>query len=135
MKVENIKKVIGFGFELGQALVDASKKESSVAKVVSLLKLGDDVLVLLGTDFSALKAEFKDLTAEELDEIGVYVKAKFKLDDADKEQKIEMALDVAIELLKVAEKAMELLKPKAVEASEPVQEVVAVEAAPAEPVA
>lgn len=135
MKVENIKKAIGFGFALGETMVAASKKDSVLAKAVALLQLGDDVMDLLSIDFAALKAEFLDLSPEEMDELAAYAKLKFSLDDADKEQKIEMALDIAIELLKVAEKALGLFKPKAVEASEPVQEVAAVDAAPADPVA
>jgi len=113
MSMENLKKVVGFGLSVGEAIVAASGQPTVIAKAAIMLHLVEDVPALLGVDYAALKSEISQLTPAELDELNQYIDDNFSLPgDVAKEQAIETAVSVVIDLAKVAEKAAEMWKAK-----------------------
>jgi len=115
--IENLKKVIGFGLDVGEALIAASAQPTPIQKAVSMLHLIEDVPVLFGVDYSLLQSEVKALVPAQLDELNAYIDANFAIPDTDKEAKIEAAIGVVIDLAKLAEKAVAMWKGPAVVAA------------------
>lgn len=111
MDIENLKKVVGFGLSVGEAVFEASSQPTALAKAASMLHLVEDVPVLFGVDYSALGGEIKSLTPDQLTELNTFIDAQFSIPDADKESKIEAAIALVIDLARVAEKAVAMWKP------------------------
>jgi len=110
MSMENLKKVVEFGLDVGEAIIAAAAQPTPLQKGISMLHLLEDVPTLFGVDYSALQAEAKALTPELLDELNSFIDSKFSIPDADKEAKVEAAIGIVIDLAKVAEKAVAMWK-------------------------
>lgn len=117
MSMENLKKVVGFGLTVGEVIIAAAKASGPLGKAAIMLKLLEDVPSMLGVDYGSLMAEVKALTPEQLDELNVYIDDNFDIADNGKEAMIEAAISVVIDLAKIAEKAVSVWAPKAVEAA------------------
>lgn len=128
MSIENLKKVVGFGLSLGEVAVEMAAQPSFVTKVTCLVSLVHSAPILLGVDYSQIPSEIKGLNPAELDELNSYIDANFSIPGSDKEAKIEAAVSLVIDLVKVVEKAVTLCKPAAVPAPvEPVAATVPIE--------
>jgi hypothetical protein len=120
--IEQSKKVVDVVADVGGALEKiAADKGSVFAKLSHLMPLSGDMITLAGTDFAALKQELADLDDAEKAQLLAEFKAKFQLDDAALEGKIEAGLDLAIQAEELAAKIVAFSKslkaaPAAVEA-------------------
>lgn len=112
MSIENLKKIVGFGLAVGEAVLEASDKPTPLAKAAAMLHLLEDVPALFGVDYAALQSEVSQLSPEQLGELNQYIDDNFSIPDAAREQAIETAVSVVIDLAKVAERAAEMWKEK-----------------------
>lgn len=117
MGIENLEKVVGFAIDLGGALMAAAKESTPLGRAAAMLHLIEDAPMLMSVDYSALEAEVKALTPEELDQLNAYIDANVSLPDADKQAKVLAVVSVVIELAKVAEKAIAMWSKKPAEAA------------------
>lgn len=112
MGIENVKKIVGFGLSLGEAVVAAMGQPTPLAKAAAMLHLLEDVPALFGVDYAALKSEVSQLSPAELDELNRYIDDTFDIADDQKEHAIEGAIAIVIDLAKVVEKAADMWKAK-----------------------
>lgn len=112
MNMENLKKVVGFGLSAGEAIVSSLGQSTALGKGMVFLKLVEDLPGLVGVDYAALKEEVKGLTPEQLSDLNMFIDNNFSIDDKEKEQKIEAALSIVIDLAKLVEKAIAVWGPK-----------------------
>jgi len=97
--IENLKQVVKFGVTLGEdvATVLADKKIS----IVEALSLLPDLIGISGIleNKDEIKAEFADLTPEEMQELNDYIAVEFDITDDSLEAKIEKAIAAALAVL------------------------------------
>lgn len=110
MAIENLQKVVGFGLSFAECAMKAMAATSSIGKASAMLPLLEDVPALLGVDFAALKSELSQSTPADLDTLNKYIDANFSIPDAEKEAKIEAAIGLVIDLAKLVEKAVAVVK-------------------------
>lgn len=97
--IENLKKVVKFGATLGEDV--ATVLEDGKITVVEALSLLPDLVGISGILESkeAIKAEFEDLTSEEMQELNDFVAAEFDITDDSLELKVEKAIAAALAIL------------------------------------
>lgn len=112
MSVENLKKVVGFGLSVGEAIIAAGEQSSPLAKAAAMLHLLEDVPMLFGVDYSALQAEVLSMESEQLSELNAFIDENFDIPDDAREKSIEGAIEVVIDMAKVAQKAADMWRAK-----------------------
>lgn len=110
MGVQNLEKVVSFGLSIGDALISANEQTTIVAKIASLIPILEDVSSLFTIDYVQLESELKGLSPEALDALALYIDKNFPAVKADSKVKVEAAIQIVIDLAKVAEQAVGLWK-------------------------
>lgn len=114
MSIQNLQQVVGFGLQLSECIVGAMGATSSVGKISAMLPLMEDVPSLLGVDWAAVKAELSQLQPADLDALNAYIDANFSIPDAQKQGKVDAAVALVINLAKLGEQAVAMVKGPAV---------------------
>lgn len=95
MEIENLKKVVKLGLNLGEFVEGVLKPDvTDLAKAIELVKEGMEAVGSIGQ----VIPEFLDLDSAEKDELKAMVVAEFDLADDKVEAAIEMGLKVVIDL-------------------------------------
>jgi hypothetical protein len=103
--IDNLKKIVGFGLALGETVIKASSEGSPLKKAAAMLDIMDDLPALFGIDYQKALDEAKDLSADELKEIGDYIADDFDIPDDQLEAKVEESIKVALEFVAVLQRA------------------------------
>lgn len=96
--VENLKKVVALGIEIGNVADKFGKAEGTANKISTLMALTDEVLAIPGVDFNKVKDEVGDLDDAEKAELLQFVKDKFDISNDKLEASIEGGLGIALKL-------------------------------------
>lgn len=102
MDIKETKEMTAFVLHLGQAFQEAMK--DGKISIIDAFKFLPALRGLKGAIEGADKipAELKDLSEAERTELSEYIRTEFDLVDDELEAKIEMALDLALDLIKLA---------------------------------
>jgi hypothetical protein len=93
--IENLKKVVKLGLDLGEFIEGVLKPDmSDVGKAIEVIKEGVEAVASL----PHAVPEYLDLDSSEKDELKAYVAAEFDIADDKLEGTIEMALKVVVDL-------------------------------------
>ena len=106
--MENLKKLIGFGISVGEAVADAAHQPSTIAKITALLHLFEDAPALFDVDYSQLADEVKALTPEQLKELNTFVDEEFDIPDEEAEKFVELAVSIVIDIAGIVKKIMSI---------------------------
>jgi hypothetical protein len=103
--IDNLKIAVKFGLALGSTVVKASSEATALKKAAAMLEILDDVPALFTIDYQKAIDEAKNLSADELSEIGEFVQDEFDIDNDELEAKIEESIKVALEFAAVLQRA------------------------------
>jgi len=107
--VENLKKVVALGVELGN-VADKVGRSKGMARFAHALDLADEVFALSSVDFQVLKKEAGELDEADRASLKLYIKEKFDLVDDKLELAIEEALSIVEMQAAVVTKSVALYK-------------------------
>lgn len=102
--VENLAKVLDFVVEGANVAEKIEKSKTWIGKATAILPITDEAIQLLGVDFKEIPAEYDDLSEAEVDFLYERVKAKYEIEDKDKEALVREGLDLAKEIIWCVEK-------------------------------
>jgi hypothetical protein len=96
--IENLKKAIKFGIDLGNQIEESGKDGYNWKDITSFFDELFQIPALISNG-NAIKEEFKDLDAVEKQELVEYFTDLFDLDNDKAEAIIEKSLDIALDVL------------------------------------
>lgn len=94
--IENLKKIISVPVEVGNVIPEVVKATGMVGKVRAMGSLIDEIMDLVGVDYSLLKKEMADLDEKEKQALLDHAKAKYDIPDDDLEEIVEECFDLAV---------------------------------------
>lgn len=106
--MDNLKKVVKFGLDLGEAIANAATQASALGKVSAMLHLVEDAPELMSVNWGNLNTEFQGLTPEEMDLLKEFVNENFDIADDQLEAKIKASVEVVVDLGKVFQGAFKI---------------------------
>lgn len=106
---QNLEKCVMLAVEIGN-VGDRMGRTTGAARYGHLLMLIDELQALATTDFTQIKAEFKDLDGAERVELYEKIKVKFEIEDDKVEALVEEALGIIVDAASLVKRSVDLVK-------------------------